>query len=227
MQSNGHSTKLTQLIVNTRFSEILSVELSGAELLTMRAICHSGGRIHQTITAPAVKLNVGARNHARGAKQAKPARDTRPALLIYQSRPHRVHPDFIKTANTICRLPLQRPMAQDRNMPKRSRKPRPVMITDHHRDENQSAFAALQRVIEMTEGRPEEVLPGEPAKNPAAVALGRLGGLKGGKARAEKLTPAQRKASASSAAVERWRRYRERDRKEDIAGITNRADNKH
>ena len=33
----------------------------------------------------------------------------------------------------------------------------------------------------------------EKKKNPAAVALGRLGGLKGGKARAEKLTPAERK----------------------------------
>jgi hypothetical protein len=41
-------------------------------------------------------------------------------------------------------------------------------------------------------------------KNPAAVALGRLGGLKGGKARAKKLTPAQRKASARKAAMARW-----------------------
>ena len=36
-------------------------------------------------------------------------------------------------------------------------------------------------------------------KNPAAVALGRLGGLKGGKARAKMLTAAQRKASAQKA----------------------------
>jgi len=41
-------------------------------------------------------------------------------------------------------------------------------------------------------------------KNPAAVALGRLGGLKGGKALAAKLTPAQRKASACRAALARW-----------------------
>ena len=41
-------------------------------------------------------------------------------------------------------------------------------------------------------------------KNSAAVALGRLGGLKGGKARAEKLTPRQRKDSARKAAVARW-----------------------
>ena len=41
-------------------------------------------------------------------------------------------------------------------------------------------------------------------KNPAAVALGRRGGLKGGKARAEKLTPEQRKAIAKRAANARW-----------------------
>jgi len=41
-------------------------------------------------------------------------------------------------------------------------------------------------------------------KNPAAVALGRLGGLKGGKARAEKLTDEQRRKSAMKAAKARW-----------------------
>lgn len=51
----------------------------------------------------------------------------------------------------------------------------------------------------------KEVLP--PAikeKNPAAVALGRLGGLKGGKARAEKLSSKKRKAIAQKAAKARW-----------------------
>jgi len=41
-------------------------------------------------------------------------------------------------------------------------------------------------------------------KNPAAVELGRLGGLKGGKARAEKLTPEERSAIARKAAKARW-----------------------
>lgn len=41
-------------------------------------------------------------------------------------------------------------------------------------------------------------------KNPAAVALGRLGGLKGGKARAEKLSAKKRKAIAQKAAKVRW-----------------------
>lgn len=43
-----------------------------------------------------------------------------------------------------------------------------------------------------------------PPKNPAAVALGRLGGLKGGKARAEKLSASKRKAIAKKAAQARW-----------------------
>jgi hypothetical protein len=41
-------------------------------------------------------------------------------------------------------------------------------------------------------------------KNPAAVALGRLGGLKGGKARARMLTAEQRAESARKAALARW-----------------------
>lgn len=44
----------------------------------------------------------------------------------------------------------------------------------------------------------------EPAKNPAAVALGRLGGLKGGKARAEMLSADERSEIASKAAHARW-----------------------
>lgn len=43
-------------------------------------------------------------------------------------------------------------------------------------------------------------------KNAAAVALGRLGGLKGGKARAEKLSAAERSASARKAVLARWAR---------------------
>jgi hypothetical protein len=43
-----------------------------------------------------------------------------------------------------------------------------------------------------------------PEKNPAAVALGRLGGLKGGIARAEKLSSAKRIEIAKKAAKTRW-----------------------
>ena len=41
-------------------------------------------------------------------------------------------------------------------------------------------------------------------KEKAAIESGRLGGLKGGKARAEKLTPAQRSEIAKKAAQKRW-----------------------
>lgn len=44
----------------------------------------------------------------------------------------------------------------------------------------------------------------EDGKNPAAVMLGRLGGLKGGKARAKKLSAEQRRKIAQEAAKTRW-----------------------
>jgi hypothetical protein len=46
--------------------------------------------------------------------------------------------------------------------------------------------------------------PLEPTKNAAAVALGRMGGLKGGKARAAKLSDVERRTIASNAARTRW-----------------------
>jgi hypothetical protein len=48
-------------------------------------------------------------------------------------------------------------------------------------------------------------------KNPAAVELGRLGGRKGGKARAEKLSPERRKEIAKKAAEARWAKKRHQD----------------
>jgi hypothetical protein len=56
------------------------------------------------------------------------------------------------------------------------------------------------RVVEISTGEP--LKPKE--KNEAAVALGRLGGLRGGNARAAKLTIAERKAIAQKAARTRW-----------------------
>ncbi len=50
----------------------------------------------------------------------------------------------------------------------------------------------------------EEAIGSSLGKNPAAVALGRQGGLKGGKARAKKLTAEQRKSIAQQAAKTRW-----------------------
>ena len=48
----------------------------------------------------------------------------------------------------------------------------------------------------------------EEGKNPAAVLLGRLGGLKGGKARAAKLSADQRRKIAKMAARTRWEKYK-------------------
>jgi hypothetical protein len=52
-------------------------------------------------------------------------------------------------------------------------------------------------------GQMEKPAP-EPEKNQAAVTLGRLGGLKGGKARAEKLSAERRSGIAQVAARKRW-----------------------
>lgn len=65
------------------------------------------------------------------------------------------------------------------------------------RDTNQIVHATVQGIIDRTE-------PPKPKKNPAAVALGTLGGRKGGPARAAALTPEQRKAIAKKAARARW-----------------------
>jgi len=69
-------------------------------------------------------------------------------------------------------------------------------------------MTVAKRVVEQAIG---EKLDGSPlddpnaGKNPAAVALGRLGGMKGGKARAEKLSPKKRRAIARKAARARWK----------------------
>ena len=61
------------------------------------------------------------------------------------------------------------------------------------------------RVVQQATGEPEPEKPlSTEGKNPNAVALGRLGGLKGGRARASKLTPEQRKEIARKAAQKRW-----------------------
>lgn len=68
------------------------------------------------------------------------------------------------------------------------------------RDPNQLAHI----IIGIATGEAEEALPADVGKNPAAVELGRLGGRKGGKARAASLTPEERRAAAQKAAAVRW-----------------------
>jgi hypothetical protein len=70
-------------------------------------------------------------------------------------------------------------------------------------DVNVTAFEILRAATGEPSTTPQK--KDQPEKNPAAVALGRLGGLKGGKARAQKLTKAQRTAIAKMAARKRWR----------------------
>jgi hypothetical protein len=74
-----------------------------------------------------------------------------------------------------------------------------------------TAFRVVQEATREVEPELEEVEPElVEGKNPHAVALGRLGGLKGGKARFQKLTPEQRKEIARKAAQIRWSAKTER-----------------
>lgn len=76
-------------------------------------------------------------------------------------------------------------------MPDRSRK-RPT-------DPNELA----RQIVDEATGEAPPFDPDE-GKDPAAVALGRKGGLKGGKARAEKMTPEERSEAARKASQARW-----------------------
>ena len=61
-------------------------------------------------------------------------------------------------------------------------------------------------IVEATTDEEAEEPVAEMQKDPAAVALGRKGGKKGGKARAEKLTPEERSEIARIAAQARWKK---------------------
>ena len=60
-----------------------------------------------------------------------------------------------------------------------------------------------KRILDEATGEAPKTAP-PPVKNAAAVALGKLGGKKGGAARAAKLTPEQRSEIAKKAAAGRW-----------------------
>ena len=69
-------------------------------------------------------------------------------------------------------------------------------------DPNQRA----KSIVDIATGEIEDTDKIQDGKNPAAVALGKLGGLKGGKARAESLTAKKRSEIAKKAAAERWKK---------------------
>jgi hypothetical protein len=80
-------------------------------------------------------------------------------------------------------------------MPKRSSKPKA---------EEADVSQIAHRILREATGEAEKTGPEAPEKNPAAVSLGRLGGLKGGKARAAKLSKRKRADIAKKAARVRW-----------------------
>lgn len=69
-------------------------------------------------------------------------------------------------------------------------------------DINQTAA----NIVVRSTGQPLPVINPPSVKNPAAVALGRLGGLKGGKARAMALSSNMKKEIARKAAIARWKK---------------------
>jgi hypothetical protein len=71
------------------------------------------------------------------------------------------------------------------------------------RDLNQWA----KRMVDIATGEASdrELTAEEQGKDPAAVALGRKGGLRGGKARAAAMTPERRLEIAKKAAAKRWK----------------------
>jgi len=80
----------------------------------------------------------------------------------------------------------------------------------HRRSSTGDDFQNALRVVEEAIGAPLKAQSKKPLqfparkKNPAAVALGKLGGRKGGRARAAKLSPERRTAIAERAAQARW-----------------------
>ena len=83
-------------------------------------------------------------------------------------------------------------------MPARASKPR------KGEDANQAAFRVVRELTGDDEPPPAKKKPRAKKKNPAAVALGKLGASKGGKARAAKLTKERRAEIARAAAAKRW-----------------------
>ncbi len=92
-------------------------------------------------------------------------------------------------------------------MPKRSSKKKTTPKKSKRAQAEDVNELAVRIVEATTEQEQPEMSKNETSgKNPAAVTLGRLGGLKGGKARAEKLSEQERSEIARKAAIARWSR---------------------
>ncbi|SBS78741.1 conserved hypothetical protein [uncultured Mycobacterium sp.] len=81
-------------------------------------------------------------------------------------------------------------------------------MPDWSRKHSADLNSLAARIVREATADDDEAPAPEPinGKDPAAVALGRKGGLRGGKARAEKLTAEERSAIAKRAAEARWQR---------------------
>jgi hypothetical protein len=103
---------------------------------------------------------------------------------------HRAIPQSSSDRGQLAEKPS---LADTLEMPKRSSKKKRA------RDPNQLAKSIVDQATGEAPEKPDD------GKNPAAVALGRLGGKKGGLARAKKLSKAQRSEIARKAALSRWK----------------------
>jgi len=113
---------------------------------------------------------------------------TRNSALLIGYRPGRTVPESGPKVKTALRSMLER---LSFGMVKRSKK---------STDPNRRAFQVVQEATKEAEAVEETPY----GKNPAAVTLGRLGGKKGGKARAESLSAKRRSEIARRAAQVRW-----------------------
>lgn len=78
------------------------------------------------------------------------------------------------------------------------------MAKKRPRDANQLAW----QVVQEATGQAPAPVEKPDTRNPAAVALSKLGASKGGKARAAALSPAKRRAIAKKAVAARWSKRR-------------------
>lgn len=81
-------------------------------------------------------------------------------------------------------------------------KPRIVGMTERRKPRPRDPLQLAKLIGDIATGQTDDKV--DDGKNAAASELGRLGGLKGGRARAEKMTPEERREVAVRAAQRRW-----------------------
>jgi hypothetical protein len=111
-------------------------------------------------------------------------------------------------------LAIVRIAPDNASMGKKKRKPKTP-------DPATFAFGVMQHIVEATGDTPDEPKPApdQAGKDPAAVALGRKGGLKGGPARAKKLGKKKLREAAQNAARARWKKTIDLDQSSSSDGL--------